>query len=236
MGVARALPDLHLALTHWHVHVPLTGPRCRCPRSACRTLHRLVERQIELGRIVLPEEEEHQACTSGAGAAGGAANDGAVERQMAWLLAAHRGAGHQAEGAPATAAAAAGGQTGQEKAAGGATEAAAAAAAQAGPAAGGEQGEEEEEQDEAALQQSMRDISRALWSTLSSGIASGAVAFPSSRTKADYAYSAETVAQMRSNGELDGRHHRRRDDRSKYMEAQARDATLRRDSVAKPAG
>ena len=88
----------------------------------------------------------------------------------------------------------------------------------------------------AALQQQMRDISRSLWSTLSSGTASGAVAFRSSRTKADYAYSEAAVAAMRSGGELDPRHHRRRDAHSQFVEASARDTALRRGAPQPKAG
>lgn len=82
------------------------------------------------------------------------------------------------------------------------------------------------------LKEKMRGISRSLWSTLSAGSASGHGTY-TSRSKADYGYSAAAVEAMREGGELDPKHHRRRDAHSVYVEASARDAVLRRSGHAK---
>ncbi|KAL4428226.1 hypothetical protein ABPG75_002315 [Micractinium tetrahymenae] len=199
-------------------------------------LHRLVEKQIELGRIVLPDEALADPAEAG-GRAAAKAGAGAVEEAMEWLLAAHRGAGRSLPGSPAAAKQQ---QVGQP------------AAAQAG-----EQGEADTScrscgssprgslvgtccsttpSEEEALLEQMRGISRSLWSTLSSGTASGAVAFPASRAAADFAWREDAVARMRAGGELDARHHRKRDAQTRHMEASARDAALRRGSTAPKAG
>ncbi len=86
--------------------------------------------------------------------------------------------------------------------------------------------------EEEALLEQMRAISRSLWSTLSSGSASGAVACTASRAAADFAWREEEVARMRGSGELDARHHRKRDAQTRHMEASARGARLRGTSAA----
>lgn len=185
-----------------------------------RVLYRMLEKQIELGRIVLPDEPEAGDSCGGAAASGGGAHNAAVERHMTWLLAAHRGSAGGAD-AGTDAAAAAGQGQGQDAAAG-----------QANQRVAGSVDPEEE----ARLRAQMRTISATLWSSLSSGMASGSVAYSSGQSKADYGYSQAAVAAMQSAGELDTQHHRRRDSHSAYMEASARDAALRRGSLpGKPA-
>ena len=206
-------------------------------------LQRLVEKQIELGRIVLPED----ALTGSPEASGGRevqTEAGAVEEAMQWLLAAHRGAGRSLPGSPVPAeppAVAREQQAGQPAPAdGGATEEQHAATPRRGPGCStrGSLGpccSITALEEEARLEQ-MRSISRSLWSTLSSGTASGTVACPASRAATDFAWQPEEVARMRSSGELDVRHHRRRDAQTRFLEASARDAALRRGSSAPKAG
>lgn len=204
-------------------------------------LQRLVEKQIELGRIVLTEEAA-MASEAAARRGGVPAEATAVEEATQWLLAAHRCAGRSLQASPGITALPA---VVEERQA-------------SQPVQGSCQIEEGEPNacrrsgnspqpdlqafcsttcsEEYAMLEQMRGISRSLWSTLSSGTASGAVAFPASRAADDFAWRGEEVALMRASGELDARHHRKRDAQTRHREASARDAALRRGSSAHKAG
>ena len=99
----------------------------------------------------------------------------------------------------------------------------------------GEAGEQDGEQEEAraaaeaaALREQLQGISRSIWGTLSAGAASGACTYQTSRSRTDFSYSEAAVQAMRTAGELDSTHHRRRDAHAAYVEACARDALIRR--------
>lgn len=186
----------------------------------------MLQKQIELGRIVLSENlevtertAEQEEC-----AAAAATRGAAVGQHLAWLLAAHRGAGQAPPGA------AAGDTQAQEE-------------QQQGDADGSDDEEGRAAAEASRLQEQLRDISRSLWGALSGGAppvgsagacsSGGAPGGYTSRSKADYQYSQEAVAAMRSTGELDSTHHRRRDAHTAHVEASARDALLRRGGSGK---
>lgn len=185
----------------------------------------MLQKQIELGRIVLPPEAAEVESHSLAAAAGDSSDvdPAQVDRQVAWLLEAHRGTGQPLPFAATGGAPQAAGEAEQVQEGGG----------DGGAQDGGEEAEEEREA--AALRAQMRGISRSLWSVVSSGTTSGAGSYIS-RQQADYQYRQEAVSAMVSSGELTSEHHRRRDAHSAYMEASARDAVLRRGAAAKPQG
>lgn len=201
------------------------------PPHTSRSLHRLLQQQIELGRITLPPDLDTDAADAGAGSKAPASpqppSPEAVSRQVEWLLAAHRGAGKPAAvGAFVPSNAAATDSVPQQPEP--------AASEQQG--GGGSKAEEAaaEAEAEARVREQLAGISRSLWATLSAGGASGRGTY-ASRSQADYAYRADAIQAMRERGELDATHHRRRDAHSAYMEASARDAALRRGGHAKPA-
>ncbi|PSC70965.1 hypothetical protein C2E20_5749 [Micractinium conductrix] len=174
-------------------------------------------KQIELGRIQLPEEPELGDGGCGAASPAGTAPPApdAVDRQLAWLLAAHRGAGRQAPAGIAC-------SSDSGASSGGVSPAAAAAGG--GSEAGGDI-------DEGAVREQMAGISRCLWSAVSSGTASGVNTVPTSASRTAHAYSEAAVAAMQADGELAVTHHRRRDEHSRYVEASARAAAMRRGVV-----
>jgi hypothetical protein len=184
-----------------------------------RTLYRMLQKQIELGRIVMPPEEESDAdAATGAHALQGDcyAEPSAVDEQAAWLLAAHRGAaGHPLPWDEVEAMS----QERQDDAQGPCSPEARAA---------------ERERNAAEVREQMRGISRSLWNTVSVA-ASGAGSY-TSRAASDFKCSLKTVAEMQQRGDLSTEHNRRRDGFSTYMEAAARDMVLRRSAGPKPPG
>ncbi len=169
----------------------------------CRTLHRLIQKQIELGRIVLPDNAPQQPQEEPT-TADDAALEAAFHQQLDWLLAAHRGSPQapNSERAPPPA------------------------------AEDSSEDEDRAAAQEVQLKQQLQHISRSLWGTLTAGAASGRADTFTSRSKADYSYSPEAVTAMQQAGELNSTHHRRRDGHAAYVEACARDHLLRRGGAA----
>lgn len=201
------------------------SPSCRS--LCCRALHSLFQKQIELGRIVLPQEEV-EGVGSALDDACPPADPAAIDRKLAWLLEAHRRAGqplplplplnHQAQentaelspsrqDAQPPATTSTGGATADSKA---------------------------REQEEAEVREQLRGISRSLWSTLSA-TATGAGSY-SSASRTQFQYRPEAVEAMQAVGELTAQHRRRRDEHSAHVEAMPRDAHLHRSSSKKPSG
>lgn len=204
-----------------------------------RVLHKMLQTQIELGRIKLPAEADAAPADAAPTAEEAAEHERRVRRHTEWLLAAHRGAAPSTAPSVAQVETASAGSTAEPAAPAPAREAEGQGAAQ--PSAAADAASEAAEaaakaEAEVHIRDQLRDISRALWGAVSAGAASGQPG-GASRTRSDFAFQPEAVDTMWREGELDARHRRRRDEHAAYVEAAARDVALRRGAGAagKPA-